>query len=557
MRASLQNFGLIDVDAIRAELDRRQQYRRSRSIILSYLDRPAHFARDMIHWNPGERPASYQYEILEALYEQKRYSIRGPHGLGKSMMAAVSVHWFALTRDGLDWKIPTTASAWRQLTKFLWPEVHKWSRRLRWERIGRPMYNDVRELQTLNLKLETGEAFALASDQPALMEGAHADHIYYIFDESKTIPEATFDAAEGAFTGAHLEGKEALALSLSTPGECFGRFHAIQTRKPGYEDWGVRHVTLVEAIAAGRISQKWADDRKRQWREDSPMYQNRCLGEFATGDTGGIVPLAWVEAANQRWLEWRDSVEVPLTKPLTAVGVDVGEGGPDQTVFALRKEWTIVELRKYPRQRLMECVGRVKGIILRYGGIGVVDVIGIGSGVVGRLREMRIDAQGWEVAEGTEGAHLFPVVGFNASSTKVKDPWTGQELKDWSGELGFLNLRAAAWWHLRELLDPDKPGEILLPPDDELTADLTIPTWRVHSGGKIQVESADDLRKPERLGRSPDTGTAVVEAFAAEWLYDELGYDVWGGGESEDYEDAEETIARAVLTEGAYFPTPG
>ena len=44
---------------------------------------------------------------------------------GKTTIAAWLILWFAPTRDGNpkyeDWKIPTTASAWRQLTKFLWP----------------------------------------------------------------------------------------------------------------------------------------------------------------------------------------------------------------------------------------------------------------------------------------------------------------------------------------------------------------------------------------------------------------------------------------------------
>jgi rubrerythrin len=50
-----------------------------------------------------------------------------------------------------------------------------------------------------------------------------------------------------------------------------------------------------------------------------------------------------------------------------------------------------------------------------------------------------------------------------------------------------------------------------LPPDDLLTGDLTTPHWRVMSGGRIQVESKDDIRK--RLGRSTDDGDAVVMAM--------------------------------------------
>lgn len=87
-----------------------------------------------------------------------------------------------------------------------------------------------------------------------------------------------------------------------------GRFYDIHSRKPGYEDWTVRHVTLGEAIKAGRISPDWAEQRKRQWGEDSAIYQNRVLGEFAASDEDAVVPLAWVEAAVERWHAWNDAV---------------------------------------------------------------------------------------------------------------------------------------------------------------------------------------------------------------------------------------------------------
>jgi hypothetical protein len=63
------------------------------------------------------------------------------------------------------------------------------------------------------------------------------------------------------------------------------------------------------------------------------------------------------------------------------------------------------------------------------------------------------------------------------------------------------------------LLDPSQPGGsvIHLPDSEILKADLTTPHWKVLSGGSIQVESKDDIRK--RLGRSTDEGDAVVMCF--------------------------------------------
>jgi hypothetical protein len=447
-----------------------------------YREDPALFAAECLTWAPGEGPADYQLEILRELPRRRRVAVRGPHGLGKSGVAAWAILWFALTRDGLpggDWKAVTTASAWRQLDHYLWPELHKWAGRLRWDRLGRDIpFSERAELLDLILKLEHGQAFAVASDRPESIEGAHADRLLYVFDEAKAIPGATWDAAEGA-----LASGDCMALAISTPGEPQGRFYDIHSRKPGFEDWWVRHVTLAECIAAGRVLPEWAEQRRLQWGEESAVYQNRVLGEFAASEADGIIPLAWVAAANERWEalseteDWGD---------LTCVGVDVAGEGADRTVLAMRHGDAIRELRKFSRQDTMETAGHAVSAIAGTEAYAIVDVIGIGAGVVHRLREQGANVQSFHAGEHTD--------------------W-----QDVSQTLQFANLRSAAWWSLRELLDPAQGHAIALPPDDILTGDLTAPHWRMSSGGKIVLESKDDIRK--RIGRSTDDGDAVVQAF--------------------------------------------
>ena len=461
-----------------------------------YRAAPLAFVRDCFLWRPGEGPSAYQAEVLEELPARRRVCLRGPHGLGKTSLAAWIVLWFALTSDGEDWKAVCTASAWRQLTHYLWPEVRKWARRLRWERLGRAPFDDRTELLSLSLKLRTGEAFTVASSEPALIEGAHATRLLYLFDESKAIPDATFDAAEGAFATAGIDtADEAYAVAISTPGEPLGRFYDIQRRAPGYEDWWVRAVTLEEAVAAGRVSREWAGQRAAQWGTQSAIFKNRVLGEFATSESDGVIPLSWVEAAQRRWEAW---VAAGRPGQVTRLGVDVARSGGDMTVIALRvgtgRGAVVSELRRTAHADTMATTGRIMGVLntTTPGVTAVVDVIGLGAGVVDRLRE--------------QGA---AVEAFNASmAARVGD----HELRDRSGELGFTSMRSAAWWGLRERLDPDTGDDLALPPDERLTGDLVAPKWRVLSGGRIQVESKDDIRK--RLGRSTDDGDAVVMALA-------------------------------------------
>jgi hypothetical protein len=452
-----------------------------------YHDDPVGFARDCIDWRGGGLTA-YQNDILTAVPREKRVSARGPHGLGKTTTAAVLVLWFATTREmaGMDWKVATTAGAWRQLEKYLWPEIRKWAGRIRWDVLGMAKPSERTELLTLNIKFRHGQAFAVASDEPALIEGVHADAVLYVFDESKAIIPGTFDAAEGAFSGAGGEAPiEAFAVAMSTPGEPNGRFYDIHARKPGLEDWWTRHVTVDEAIAAGRVSAEWVAQRGKQWGTDSAIYANRVLGEFHTSDKDGVIPLEWIEAANERWRAWDEAGQPVLEGPKTT-GVDVAREGGDQTVLALRRGDVITELRRFSKAATTETTGHVVGILnANPGMVAIVDVIGVGGGVVDQLREQKL-----------------PVEAFNASAAT--------EAKDRSDELGFVNTRAAAWWNLRERLDPAYGATLALPADDALTGDLTAPRWKVTSGGKIQIESKDDIRK--RIGRSPDDGDAVMQA---------------------------------------------
>ena len=132
------------------------------SPVLTYTHDPERFVLECFQWPAGEGPSGYQREILRELKGRKRLAIRGPHGLGKTALAAWVVLWFALTRDASgtgDWKAVITASAWRQLSHYLAPEIHKWSRRLLWEKVGRAAF-DGRLTRTQGFREERAWRFA-------------------------------------------------------------------------------------------------------------------------------------------------------------------------------------------------------------------------------------------------------------------------------------------------------------------------------------------------------------------------------------------------------------
>lgn len=487
-----------------------QQRRREQAKVLlgRYYDDPAAFAHDCIDWPDGESLATYQDEALDALAEHHRVSVRSLHGVGKTTTEAMAILWFTVTREAMarDWKCITTAGAWNQLENYLWPEVHKWARRLRWDRLLRDPFKNT-ELMKITMALTYGRASAVSPANHAFLEGAHADSIFYVFDESKAIPVETWDAAEGAFSTEGNEGKEAFALSCSTPGEPIGRFFEIQSQKAGYEDWHVIHIGLAKALEAGRVSRTWATQREKQWGADSALYANRVLGEFHSSDEDAVIPLSWIEAAVERYKDSTLAMRDPdRTKrlarpPLTAVGVDVARFGDDQSAISLIHGHRVEEIRRFFHEPTPAIAGRAAGAAgeASAGVRIVVDTDGVGGGVTDQLRERD-----------------YEVVAFHGGYAT--------ERKDRSGELGFKNWRSAAWWNMRELLDPhpcscagtayceEHGSKIELPDDALLLGDLAAPrVKKINDKSQIEVEPKAETKK--RLGRSPDSGDSVIMPF--------------------------------------------
>ena len=425
------------------------------------------FVHDFFTFPPNEKPAPYQEEALTKLVEERRVSLRGPHGFGKTALAAWSILWFGATRP-IDTKIPTTASVWRQLEKFLWPEIRKWHRLCDWNKWA-DMGGMVPEMFTLKMKVGEGcEAFALAADNAADIEGAHGTNLLYVFDESKTIPVEMWDAAEGAFaTG------DAYWLAISTPGERGGRFYDIHRKAHGLENWWTRHVKVEEAVAAGRINPDWVESTRKQWGEDSPVFQARVLGEFPDQESDALISLAWVTAAREQEVE-------PTGEP--NVGCDIARFGTDDSSMIGRQGDVVLGAETWHGNDTMQTTGKIKN----RGWKANVDVIGVGAGVVDRLKE-----QG------------FPVNGVNVGESAIDKEH-------------FKNLRAELYWNLR---DRFKDGEIDLSRIqqnvyDRLSGELTSIKYKYTSKGQIQIEAKKEMKK--RLGRSPDLADALMLAFAPE-----------------------------------------
>lgn len=204
-----------------------------------------------------------------------------------------------------------------------------------------------------------------------------------------------------------------------------------------------------------------------------------------TDDIWQTIPTAWVRAAQARWKD-----QPPVGVPLCAMGVDIAQGGNDQTVIASRHDGWYAPLKAYPGKETPD--GKVaagKVISLRRDNARVIVDLGGGWGgdCYAHLVANNIDAKSY--------------MGVKASNKRTVD-----------GKLKFFNVRAEAYWRFREALDPSQEGgsPIALPPDAELVADLCAPVYEIGPNG-IKIEPKDKVC--DRIGRSPDKGDAVVMAW--------------------------------------------
>jgi len=107
-----------------------------------------------------------------------------------------------------------------------------------------------------------------------------------------------------------------------------------------------------------------------------------------------------------------------------------------------------------------------------------IDEVGIGAGVVDRLRQLRYD-----------------VIGVNGQRTATD-------------ETKYSNKRTEMWCLMKDWLDAG--GSI--PDDRELKEHLCAPEYGYDGKGRRQLERKEDLK--ERLGESPDCGDALAMSFA-------------------------------------------
>jgi phage terminase large subunit len=430
-----------------------------------YKKKPALFVQEVL----GVEPLPYQAEFLEAIASgERKISIRSGHGTGKSTAASWAMLWYFLMHYPN--KVVVTAPTSSQLFDALFAELKRWINELP---EGLHSILNVKSDRVEHMSAQS-EMFISArtsrAETPEALAGVHSEHVMLVVDEASGVPEQVFEAAAGS-----MSGHNATTIMLSNPTRSSGTFFESQTRMA--DSWWTRRWSCVDSPL---VSDEFVEEMRERYGEESNAYRIRVLGEFPLADDDTIIPYHLVENAIHR--------DVQIDEENTSVvwGLDVARFGTDKTALCKRQGPVVSEIMAWQGLDLMQTVGRV---VAEYEALPpsrqpsqiLVDSIGVGSGVVDRLRELGLPVRGVNVAEA---------------------PSMGDT---------YLNLRSELWFKTKGWLE-DRSCK--LPKNEKLIAELSSIRYSFTSSGKMKAESKDEMRK--RGLTSPDLADALCLTMASD-----------------------------------------
>lgn len=458
------------LDELRRRLRERQRARRYDL----YLTDPIGFITDIL----AERPWSIQAQIAESVRDNPNTAVPSCYGSGKDWIAARIGVWWVCT-GGI---LVATSNSFPQLRDIFWREL-----RTAWKRgdlPGKPSWgNDLR------WDVYEDGSWAIGrkpeDTDPEGLQGIHGARVLTIVDEANGVSSDLWMATDGLMVN-----EASRRLAIGNPYEPAGPFFEA-CRKP---TWHVIPISVFDTpnftgepvpdkAQAELVGPFWLEERRKEGLEGTPWWQAKVLGQFPDTASNSVIPLAWVEAARGR-------AHIPDAKEWA--GLDVARFGSDDSVLLEGSGNGPESVRVVHGQDTMAVAGLGMDYLHRRRGTLGVDVIGVGGGVVDRIREQR--------PPGT-------LVAVNVGESAQHDP-----------DL-LVNLRAEVWWDVRRLLDPSNTDDPLsLARLDEnayqrLRSELTAPTYRMTSAGKVQIESKDEMRA--RGLPSPDLADAFCLAIHA------------------------------------------
>jgi len=410
------------------------------------------------------KPEPWQITALNAVRDNERVSVRSGHGVGKTTLEAWATLWFLLTRKPA--LVVATANSQDQLRDVVFRTIGQWAARLPQPLRGEIDVTSERVWIKSAPQENYGVARTASKEKPEALQGFHEKNMLFIMEEASGIPNEVVEVGQGALS---TPGAKLLMCGNPTrnSGYFYDSFHKLK------DSFCRIHVSSEDVERARGHIQDIID----RYGLESNQYRVRVLGEFPLEGDDILIPLHLVEAASQR------PVHI-LNEYRPVWGVDPARFGDDRTALAKRRGNTLLEpINSWSNY---DTVQSAKFVLEQYESTStddrpyeiLVDEIGIGAGVLDRLREEGLPARGVNVAERPSNVPRF------------------------------RRLRDELWWRAREWFEQ---RNCQIPDHAEFISEISDVTYEVDPGGKVVVEPKDKMK--ERVGKSPDLADAFVLTF--------------------------------------------
>lgn len=454
----------------------------------------------------GETLWSKQKEIVLSVRDNKRTSVPACHAPGKSHIAARIIAWWIAVHPVGTAQVVTTATTFRQVRNILWPHIRKVAKKL----------NLGGEVNTVEWKID-GEmvafGFSPGDNDETAIQGIHAPHLLVVVDEAGGLSQTLGNALEALMTGGHTRllllgnpptDNEDSWFEKACNSDLYNVIPISAYATPNFtgESAGICRScppsVAEHNVREHLVDEVWVKDVINEFGEDSAFVEARVHARFPRMAGNKTIPYGWVEKSLDN--------ETPLANEGIRLGVDVAADGGDEFVIAWADGFkgTIrhrssgsansnpvdVAGQVLEQIRQAEDVHRQRQITKPV--VVKVDSIGLGWGVTGILKR-------WK----DEQRHSAIVIGVNVAE-RAKE----------SGK--FHNQRAEMWWNFRTLVQPIETENgltqnVALEVDTKTLAQLSGPTYKSDSTGRIVIESKKDMKR--RGMTSPDRAEAILLAF--------------------------------------------
>ena len=445
---------------------------------------------------------SKQREILQSLVDNKRTVVPACHAPGKSHLAARAIAWWISVHPPGTAIAISTATTFKQVRNIMWSQIRK----------VHIANNLPGEILTTEWKMDgtvVAYGFRPADNNEAALQGIHAPHMLVVVDEAGGISDTIGTALEALMTGGHTrllvvgnpptdQEQTWFERICSSPLYNIIPISAFDTPNFTGEETGICRSCpdYIEPHKIGThlVDERWVDEVKSEFGDDSPFVEARVYARFPKSSTGKVIPFAWAEQATQN--------DTPIEATQIRLGVDVASDGGDEFVIAEADGYTVRIIHRSSGKQNANAVD-VAGVVMthieqavekhRERNIGdlvhvKIDTIGVGWGVVSVLDK-------WVRERGLRAK----VIGVNVAE-RPKD------------QAKFRNQRAEMWWNGRSLVQPKETGQdVRLEVDRSVLAQLSSPTFKSDSSGRIVIEAKADMKK--RGVSSPDRAEAILLAL--------------------------------------------